>query len=301
MRVLRPFQPGLLVFLIGVAANYAADEKVLPAKSGAKQVGDLTAYYIKNIKLKADGKGSKIALTNLDGKRVEYWLDHGEYKQAEMEGVAQAKKLDGTYKTIYRQRQGNWLQLPKGSMGMGNRMNPLVPFHHVAADQSMWPFGSMIYCEEMKGRKTVDGTVLDGFFWVGDVGGLIKGKNRFDVFVGKEKVYLDLLDRYADPDNDPKEHFVIHKMPKAPSAVLDPSKGIKPVVAILIGKGHELTGKETKDEEIEKALTAFQKDHPKIREAEYGNRRGATTQWFLMAAAHEVFAENKKAGSPAAK
>ena len=80
--------------------------------------GELTAYYIKNIKLQDSGAGSKIALIKLDGRRVEYLLEHGEYKQAEMQAVAQPSKLDGTYKAIYRVRQGEWLQLPKGSMGM---------------------------------------------------------------------------------------------------------------------------------------------------------------------------------------
>ncbi|MEM9017439.1 MAG: hypothetical protein AAGC68_10525, partial [Verrucomicrobiota bacterium] len=59
-------------------------------------------------------------------------------------------------------------------------------------------------------------------------------------------------------------------------------------IAILKGKGYKLTGEERTDEEIVGELTKFQKKHRKIREAEYGNRRGATTLWYLMAAAHEV-------------
>lgn len=281
----------VLLFLtfvfVGLSPSHAA-EKTLLEKTGVQVEGDLTGYYIKNIRLKGDRKGSRIALTNLNGNRVEYWLEHGEYKQAEMQAVAQAEKLDGSFKSIYRIREGEWIQLPPGSMGMGNRMNPLVPFHHLAADQSFWPFGSMIYCKEMDGRKTMDGRIHDGFFWVADVGSLIKGRDRFDVFVGTEKVFLDLLDKYADPDNEPKEQFEIFTLPKAPSADLDPLKGIKPVIAILQGKGYKLTGDERTDEDIEKELTKFQKTHKKIRAAEYGNRRGATTLWFLMEAAHEV-------------
>lgn len=283
-------QPVLqLIVVIGLSSvSCRAAEIALPEQPGAKVEGDLTAYYIKNIRLKKDGAGNKIALTNLDGERVEYWLENGEYKQAEMQAVAQAEKLDGTYKSIYRIREGEWIQLPPGSMGMGNRMNPLVPFHHVAADQSFWPFGSMIYCEEMEGRKTMDGKIHDGFFWVADVGGLIKGRDRFDIFVGEERVYLDLLDKYADPENEPKEHFQIFPMPKAPSPELDPFNGIQPVVEILRRMGYRLSGEERTDEEIEKELTRFQRKEKKIREAEYGNRRGATTLWFLMQAAHEV-------------
>lgn len=280
-----------LVFLIpGIALSLSGfgAEKTHPGEGGENVVGDLTAYYVKNIRLRKNAKGNRIALTNLDGKRVEYWLENGEYKQAEMQAVAQAEKLDGTYKSIYRIREGEWIQLPPGSMGMGNRMNPIVPFHHVAADQSFWPFGSMIYCEELDGRKTMEGKVHDGFLWVADVGGLIKGRNRFDIFVGEERIYLDLLDKYADPENEPREHFQIFKMPKAPSNELDPFGGIRPVVSILKGKGYKLSGEERTDEEIEKELTKFQKKHKKIRPAEYGNRRGATTLWFLMAAAHEV-------------
>ena len=269
----------------------SGSEELVPSEGGQEVVGDLTAYYVKNIKLKDDGSGRKIALTNLDGKRIEYWLENGEYREAEMQAVAQAEKLDGTYKSIYRVREGEWVQLPQGSMGMGNRMNPLVPFHHVAADQKFWPFGSMIYCEELDGRKTMDGKIHDGLFWVADVGGLIKGRNRFDIFVGEEKIFLDLLDKYADPENEPKEHFTVFPRPKAPSAALDPLKGVKPVATILKGKGYRLEGNETTDEAIAEELTKFQKDHPKIPEAEYGNRRGATTLWFLLVSAREVVEE----------
>ena len=173
-------------------------------------------------------------------------------------------------------------------------MNPIEPFHHVAADQSIWPFGSMIYCEEMDGRKTLEGTVHDGYFWVADVGSLIKGRNRFDVFVGHEKIYLDVLHKWADPDNHPREKFTIYKLPAPPSPDLDPLNGIKPVVAILKESGYALTGEETKDEEVAAELTKWQKRQKKVREAEFGNRRGATTVWFLMKAAHAV-AEKRKA------
>lgn len=284
----------LIAILTGSLSISCESEEIVPSEGGQEVTGDLTAYYVKNIQLKTDGSGRKIALTNLDGKRVEYWLENGEYKEAEIQAVAQAKKLDGTYKSIYRIRQGEWVQLPPGSMGMGSRMNPLVPFHHVAADPKFWPFGSMIYCEEMDGRKTMDGKVHDGLFWVADVGGMIKGRNRFDIFVGEEKIFLDLLDKYADPENDPKEHFKIFPRPKAPSAALDPLKGVKPVAAILKGEGFNVTGEERTDEEIADALIRFQKKHSKIPEAEYGNRRGATTLWFLLKAAKEV-AEAEKA------
>lgn len=43
---------------------------MVPSEGGHEVTGDLTAYYVKNIKLKTDGSGQKIALTNLDGKRA---------------------------------------------------------------------------------------------------------------------------------------------------------------------------------------------------------------------------------------
>ncbi len=256
---------------------------------GAALKANLTAYYIAKVKKVKKGKGVSVWVTNVSGERIRYWMESGDYKRAKVEAVATGIDNEGNWRSAYLANNGEWMELPPGSMGMGNRMNPLVPWIHVAADQSIHPFGSMIFCKEFVGHETVDGTVLDGYFWVADVGGAIKGKSRFDVFVGNEEYFKKVIERRDKLDLEPTADFVIHKFPSAPEG-LNPAV-IKGVKAILKGKKYPVADDASSDDDIKESLIAFQKRNPKIPKAEYGNRRGATTQWFLMAAAHELAKE----------
>lgn len=72
---------------------------------------------------------------------------------------------------------GEWTDLPEGWQGKGNRMNPLTPYPTVAADQNRHPYGSRIFISDIKNFKTPEGEVLDGYFWMADVGGGISSVN----------------------------------------------------------------------------------------------------------------------------
>jgi 3D (Asp-Asp-Asp) domain-containing protein len=71
----------------------------------------------------------------------------------------------------------------KFAFGKGNKSNPLVPFYSVAADQTLFKFGQIIFVPKAVGLKLPNGKTHDGFFRVDDVGGAIKG-NHFDFFTG---------------------------------------------------------------------------------------------------------------------
>lgn len=80
----------------------------------------------------------------------------------------------------YKGHQAYW---SKGTYkyGKGNKNNALEPFVSIAADQSIYPFGTVIYVPQALGVKLPDGSLHKGFFKVADVGGAIKG-NHIDVF-----------------------------------------------------------------------------------------------------------------------
>ncbi|MEM6278741.1 MAG: 3D domain-containing protein [Verrucomicrobiota bacterium] len=258
-------------------------------EGGVKVKAKATLYYIAAVQRTDEGTGQSIWFTNLNGERTRYWMEGDDFKRAKMEAVATGKNKDGEWKSAYLASNGEWMELPPGSMGMGNRMNPLVPWVHVAADQSKHPFGSMVYCEELVGHETVDGTMLDGYFWVGDVGGLIKGETRFDVFVGSQEYYEKAMTRKVQNEVSHEVDLVVYPLPKAPEGM--DSSGMPGVRAILEGLGYTLGENEWSDDSIEEALIDFQEKHPRIPAAEYGNRRGATTQWFLVKAALQLAAE----------
>lgn len=71
----------------------------------------------------------------------------------------------------------------KFKYGKGNKGNPLTPFVSVAADQSLYPFGTKLYIPAARGLKLPGGKVHDGIFVVDDVGSAIKG-NHLDFFTG---------------------------------------------------------------------------------------------------------------------
>lgn len=257
-----------------------------PEEGGVEVKAKATLYYIAAVQRTDEGTGTPVWFTNLKGERTRFWMEGSDFKRAKMEAVATGENKDGEWKSAYLAANGEWMELPPGSMGMGNRMNPLVPWVHLAADQSKHPFGSMVYCEGLVGHETVDGTKLDGFFWVGDVGGLIKGETRFDVFVGSQEYYEKAMERRVKNEVEHEIDVVVYPLPKAPDGM--DSSTMPGIRAILTELGYEIGENEWADESIEEALTTFQKKHPKIPEAEYGNRRGATTQWFLIQAALEL-------------
>lgn len=60
----------------------------------------------------------------------------------------------------------------------------LEPYYSVAADLSIYSLGDVIYIPHLKGLLLPNGKKHDGFVVVRDTGEAIKGKGRFDFFVG---------------------------------------------------------------------------------------------------------------------
>mgnify|MGYP001042178961 CR=1 FL=1 len=90
--------------------------------------------------------------------------------------------------------------------GAGSNDNPLQPYRTLACDfgtvrnSTPWlnggyaRFGQQIYIPAAVGTKLPDGTVHDGLFTCGDIGGLITG-NHVDVFIGAARGEADAAKR----------------------------------------------------------------------------------------------------------
>ncbi|MFD1294972.1 3D domain-containing protein [Lutibacter holmesii] len=93
------------------------------------------------------------------------------------------KNYDGYLKT------GKVLWKKSVGFGFGVKNYKLVPFKTIAVDNSVIPFGSVIFIPEAKGVEYIlDGQVFhhDGYFFAGDTGSKITG-NHIDVFIGINK------------------------------------------------------------------------------------------------------------------
>lgn len=255
-----------------------------------KATGSFTLYYIAEVEPVASG-GTTGKVKTVDGKWETYRLSPSNNKSANIEGTVAVKEPDGSTTVVSFTKIGEWSDLPKGWKGRGNRMNPLTPYRIVAADQKFHPYGSRVFISDVKDFKTPEGDVLDGYFWVGDVGGGIKGQNRFDVFVGSTSAFLTIMDQ---PGGGGKwtAPIEVENLP-AISGEFNPKtdSGVK---RILEGLGYspdtQIAGNDTSERKAEgpttaEMLTDFQKQHPPVPEQEYGSRRGAITLWFLTEAA----------------
>lgn len=77
----------------------------------------------------------------------------------------------------------------QSEFGEGTASYNLVPFRTIAADKSIFPIGTVVYIPKARGNKILlgDKTIThDGYFFVADVGGAIKGAH-IDVFTGIKK------------------------------------------------------------------------------------------------------------------
>ena len=178
---------------------------------------------------------------------------------------------------------GLWQDLPDGWEGMGNRLNPLVTYRTVAADQKIHRYGSRIFAPILVGY-TPPGfeEPHDGFLWVADTGGGIKGRLRFDLFVGKQEVY-EFVVKEEKQKGRWRVPVEIDRLPAAPSGYRpDKAKGLRKIL-----KGLDLLKGES-DVDVSAALTAFQKMHRHIPETEYGTHTGAISLWYLTLAALKV-------------
>jgi 3D (Asp-Asp-Asp) domain-containing protein len=268
-----------------------------PAKGRYTGKSKWTMYYIADVKAPAktgSGKGETVEL--LDGSKVKYWWGKSDSSKIRMEATASIVEENGEQQTITRVGPGQWQAIPAEHFAKGNRQNMLFPWVHLAADQSIYRFGSRVYCKLADGQVTPDGKVHDGFFWIADTGGRIKGSLRFDLFVGRSNMYMEMMNR----DRHPAPEVVIDPLPTAPKE-MDPktSAGVRKILAGL-GYDPDPPKKDAKpgSPTYLNALRAFQEKHPKIPQLEHGSIFGATTVWYLSHAAlaiQKAEAEAKKA------
>ena len=257
-----------------------------------KATGSFTLYYVAEVDpAKADAGGRTGKVKTAEGKWETYRLSLSDTKSANMQGTVAVKEPDGTTTIVSIAKIGEWLDLPKGWHGKGNRMNPLTPYRVVAADQKYHPYGSRIFISDVKDFETPEGEVLDGYFWVADVGGGIKGQNRFDVFVGTSTAYITIM---KQPGGGGKwtAPITVENLPTI-SGDFNPKtdSGTKQILEGLgYGPDTQIAGADVAERKTEgpstaEMLTDFQKQHPVIPEPEYGSRRGAITLWYLTEAA----------------
>ena len=201
-------------------------------------------------------------------------------RKANLEGTVSGVGSDGKRYVTNIVKLGLWEDLKDGWEGQGNRSNPLVTYRSVAADQSRHRYGSRLYVPEVVGF-TPPGwkEPHDGFLWVADTGGGIKGNMRFDLFVGKESTYKFVMKLESDKGRwrIPAE---VESLPSAPSAYSAKTAAGRKKTLEKLGL--------LKDGNAVAALTAFQKQHKHIPPAEYGSARGAVTLWYLTQAALKV-------------
>ena len=85
-------------------------------------------------------------------------------------------------RVCYRVLDKNRFPWGKGVMVKGKPM-ALKPFHSVAVDPKIIPFGKWLYIPAWRGKTRPDGQILNGRFRAEDTGGLIKNR-RLDFFTG---------------------------------------------------------------------------------------------------------------------
>lgn len=133
-------------------------------------------------------------------------LSQADWCTSALEGSMTIKKLDGSERAYnFADKKGsqnvscNWTSNPlntrfvasKYPWGLGNKGNPIIPFRSVATDQTVIPYGTVLFIESAVGEEFTmpDGSKIkhDGYFIAGDVGGGIKD-NHIDVYIGPAKI-----------------------------------------------------------------------------------------------------------------
>ena len=129
---------------------------------------------------------------------------------------------------------------------------------------------------------------MDGYFWVADTGSAIVG-NHFDLFIGDETNYNDFTSREIKG----RYRTTIYKLPKLPKAKNPRNEA--GLAAILRDIGLLTDPAEPPPKEaLDAALLSFQHANSRIPHAEYGDKDGAITVWFLTQAELEFQAERSK-------
>ena len=273
---------GRLVPRLLIAAAATAPILSSPDRSDAaptKGTATWTLYYVAEMEGK-EVKTGGVGVVTTEGKKIRVQVSPRDMRKANLEGTVTGVGADGKRYVTNIVKLGLWTDLKEGWEGMGNRTNPLVTYRTVAADQKRHRYGSRIFAPVLVGY-TPPGwkEPHDGFLWVADTGGGIKGTMRFDLFVGKQSTYKFVM---AEENEKGKWRvpIEIESLPSAP--LLYSAKTVAGRRKVLEKLGL------LKDGDAVAALTAFQKQHKHIPAAEYGSARGAVTLWYLTQAALKV-------------
>ena len=248
-----------------------------------------TAYYVAPVEKTTPGKGHTILIVDRQGKKVRVALTTSSYDAATIEAGAVGIDKEGRKRYVYQVEGDVWRELPKGVEAMGIRVDALTKLTHVAADQKLYPYGSMIYLPVVVGKKFADGESMDGYFWVADTGGDIVG-NHFDLFLGDETLYKDFTSRKIKPYYT----TTIYKLPTLPEAKNPRTDAGLAAILRDIGLITGPTEPPPPREALDAALLSFQRANSRIPPAEYGNSAAATTLWFLTQAELKFQAERSK-------
>ena len=190
--------------------------------------GHFTVYYKPVVEGSEGGGGIKVEIETVDGEKRTRFISRPTSRLAEMQGSVLARTKDGQLSSFTRVGKGIWRELGPGWWGWGNRENPLYPFRIVAADQTKHRYGSKIYVEALDGFPLPDNTKHDGYFWIGDTGGRIKGHLRFDIFVGAEEGYQHMLKEHKGKQDVP---VILYPIPSSPKGLsIYENDGVKKVL-----------------------------------------------------------------------
>lgn len=150
----------LLTALLSLVVSAAAFADDMPANCGSKRSGTAVTHYFLPI-LK----------------------EFKNYECKTLEG--QCVYMKNGVETLYNDGVGHQPRAQaKCKFGYGNRGNCLTPCLSVAADRRYHTMGESLYFPNLKGTMC-NGKPHDGFVRVDDVGGAIKGANRFDFYMGE--------------------------------------------------------------------------------------------------------------------
>lgn len=256
-------------------------------------VGRVTTYWVQPI-LSALRKNHADAMAfswvSLRGTDRIFYARRDSLRLAEIEATARIQERNGRRRTLVKiQGTGvRWRHTPRryaellhpsrwrevdAEFGFGNRENPLAPFAHCAADQSLYPFGSRV---QIRAIKRPDGGWKFDHAYVADTGDAITGELRIDLFVGfpwnaaaisREQLHVSIetppdLGRLMNPKN-----------PRGVQRLLNRIGDFHLAVDGIIGP---LT---------RGALTRFQTDAGAVPPVEIGRAGGAGTAFHLLTAA----------------
>lgn len=155
---------------------------------------DLWATWYFVPKLTQDPNG--IEVRDFNNKKLGIKLALNDWCQLAMEGSA---VVDGKMVNYHRwsssyyvkgcqysKSGGGKFYLTNNTFAVGNKDNELIPFRSIACDQKRYMFGQGFYIPEAVGTLLPDGTIHDGKFTCGDIGGKIK-QNHIDIYLGTYK------------------------------------------------------------------------------------------------------------------